>query len=192
MDKRKKTPQGATVKKPKKNNLNKGKSARQPKKQTTSPAAIKRAEMLKKAMDLRKLSLTYDEINERLGGFFGSAKGTQIAVSRELEEIKLDSAIELKKWQNIQIMEVLSAVLPKAKNGNLLAVDRVDRLWRRQASLNGLDSPIKIAETDPSGEKEAAAKKVFLYLPANGREKNSPADPGPIAKNGDEISQTKK
>jgi hypothetical protein len=70
---------------------------------------------------------------------------------------------------------LLSAVLAKAERGNLLAVDRVLKLWKRQAELFGLDSPIKIAETDVSDEKSAEKSKVVFYLPANGRESNAPS-----------------
>lgn len=70
---------------------------------------------------------------------------------------------------------LLSVVLAKAEKGNLLAVDRVVKLWKRQANLFGLDSPIKIAETNLAGEKLAPKPKVVFYLPPNERESNQPA-----------------
>jgi hypothetical protein len=44
---------------------------------------------------------------------------------------------------------------------------------KHQAELFGLDSPIKIAETDVSGEKSSEKPKVVFYLPPNGREAKS-------------------
>jgi len=162
-------------KKPAKNNLKKSTSRRQPNKQTTSEKAIERKEKLEIAIKLRKASISYDEINQTLENYFGSAKGTQAAVSRALGEVVLESAKDLKKIQAGQVEKVLSQILKKAESGNLLAVDRVLKLWKRQAELFGLDSPIKIAETDPSGEKSAEKPKVVFYLPPNGRESNAPS-----------------
>jgi len=49
------------------------------------------------------------------------------------------------------------------------------KLWKCQADLFGLDSPIKIAETDIEGEKLAPKPKAVFYLPPNGRESSQPA-----------------
>lgn len=50
----------------------------------------------------------------------------------------------------------------------LAAIDRVLKVSERRARLLGLDTPTKVALTNPEGDKEASF--VQFYIPANGRD----------------------
>lgn len=63
---------------------------------------------------------------------------------RELLLMRLDSALKAEKFQ-LQI-----------EKGNLLAIDRLIKLTERYSKLLGTDAPTKVANTDPTGEKEAS------------------------------------
>lgn len=56
----------------------------------------------------------------------------------------------------------------------LAAIDRAVRIMERRAKLLGIDMPTKVAQTDPTGEKEASY--VQFYLPSNGRDAEPAAD----------------
>jgi hypothetical protein len=63
---------------------------------------------------------------------------------RELLLMRLDSALKADKFQS------------QIEKGNLLAIDRLIKLTERYAKLLGADAPTKVAQTDPTGEKEAS------------------------------------
>jgi hypothetical protein len=62
---------------------------------------------------------------------------------RELLLMRLDAALKADKFQ------------AQIEKGNLLAIDRLIKLTERYAKLLGADAPTKVAQTDPTGEKEA-------------------------------------
>lgn len=62
---------------------------------------------------------------------------------RELLLMRLDSALKAEKFQ------------AQIEKGNLLAIDRLIKLTERYSKLLGTDAPTKVANTDPTGEKEA-------------------------------------
>lgn len=56
----------------------------------------------------------------------------------------------------------------------LAAVNAALKIMERRARLLGLDTPTKVAMTNPDGDKEASL--VQFYLPANGRDESSPTE----------------
>ena len=56
--------------------------------------------------------------------------------------------------------ELLTLMVPMKDTAPILqSVDRLLKIMERRAKLMGLDKPVKVAHTDPTGEKEATSKK---------------------------------
>ena len=109
-------------------------------KTTTSADKIIYRENVKKAIKLRIDGFTYDEILDDLPGVWKSIQACQQAVSRQLEKAILDAASELKLLSLKRLEKCMAAVLKKAENGHLLAVDRVIRLTKREGEILGFDA----------------------------------------------------
>jgi hypothetical protein len=103
------------------------------------PTALARQDRIEKALDLRIGGMPVSAIAATLGvdrttvhryiteGTAG--RGERIEDKRQAE----------REIQSAQIDEVIASVLPLAKEGELGAVDRLVKLWSRQAQLLGLD-----------------------------------------------------
>jgi hypothetical protein len=132
----------------------------------TDKKSIERVELVCQILKARKNGFTYEEIS---GQVQMEAAAVRKIVSRALKSVVIEDAKDLKIIQYLQIQDVLMPILEKAKKGNLLAVDRLVKLWKREAELMGLDAPTKIAPTDPDGKEKSFGQVVF-YLPDNGRD----------------------
>jgi len=65
--------------------------------------------------------------------------------------------------------EVVTQALGDA-GPRLAAIKVLLAISDRRAKLNGLDAPTKVANTDPTGNREAGQQLVQFYLPDNGRD----------------------
>lgn len=148
----------------------------------TNAGAIEYNETIREVIRLRRDGLTYDEIERRTGI---KAKTAQKAVSRALERALLDDAKDLKRLQLARLEKLIEILTPalaevvvegvRIDGVNFFAVDRYIKALDRQAKLLGLDSPVKVAETDTDGNDKPAGEIVF-YLPSNGRDTDNEAD----------------
>lgn len=71
-------------------------------------------------------------------------------------ELIEETALNVKQWREVELtrLDMMLAVLtPQVKSGHLGAMDRYIRLSERRSKLLGLDAPVKISATDPTGEK---------------------------------------
>ncbi|MCB0252553.1 MAG: hypothetical protein KDI55_02375 [Anaerolineae bacterium] len=59
--------------------------------------------------------------------------------------------IQYKRVQSARIEELVKGLWAKGKAGQVGAVDRLVKLFERQAKLLGLDQPAKVAPTNPDG-----------------------------------------
>lgn len=105
----------------------------------TSAEKIVYQENVRKAIEFRKRGFTYDEILTDLPNVWKSVQACQDAVSRALDKALLDDARELKLLNLARLEKCFAAVLQKAEKGNLLAVDRVIRLSKREGEILGFD-----------------------------------------------------
>ena len=119
----------------------------------TSPLAIESAKTDAEVMRLRLQGKTLVEIGALLTPpITGQAVGHRlIKLLAQLKADNAEQAVYLKDIQAARIEGMLDAIYEKAKKGDLAAMDRVERLLRREADLHGLDAPKKIAETDTMG-----------------------------------------
>lgn len=145
----------------------------------TAAAAIIYHEKLRRAIEMRREGFTYDAIAAETGI---KSKTAQKAVSRALEKALLDDAKDLKRLQLARLEKLIEILTPAltpiktvAGSVDVFAIDRYIKALDRQAKLLGLDSPVKVAETDTEGNDRPAGEIVF-YLPNNGRETESESD----------------
>jgi hypothetical protein len=131
----------------------------------TSPRRISAAEKQAQALELRKAGHTLAEIAEKLG--YASEAGARKAIRAGLEKSVKQPADELRLLIQARNDEMLKVVYPRALEGDLEAVDRVLKINRETAVINGLISTkVKVGqdpEADPVGVSVNARVEVTLY-----------------------------
>jgi hypothetical protein len=108
-----------------------------------SERRIESAERKRKALELKKAGLSYDEIAVQCG--YSSRARAFEAVTRSIRELTQDVAkdvlvLELERLDRLQF-----GIWEKARGGDLQAIDRVLRIMERRAALVGLDAAAAVA-----------------------------------------------
>jgi hypothetical protein len=106
---------------------------------STSAARVGRSGRAARALDLRKGGLTFREIGERMG--FSEQRAHRL-VTEELARLNAERAEAAEAVTRLEVERLdalLAAVWPKAKDGNLAAVDRVLAILARRAKMLGID-----------------------------------------------------
>lgn len=121
-------------------------------KQAARAKRIQGQENRTKAVEYRKMGMTYEAIAQQLGITKPSAhaavkRAMRDAKKRQDEDGEIVMAMELENLDRLQL-----AAWPGAIKGNHLLIDRVLKIQERRAKLLGLDAPEKRALTDASGE----------------------------------------
>lgn len=94
------------------------------------------------AVRLRLAGCSYPEIARQLK--FGHRGNAQRAVKRRLTGMREDCAElvgELRQIEGMRLDIALAAVMPKVRDGDLHAIDRMLRIQERRAAYEGLDQP---------------------------------------------------
>ncbi len=116
----------------------------------TSPRAIEGAKKSGEAVRLRLAGTSYSEIATRLG--YANAGGAYKATLRGIEALgPPEDAASLRDIQRQRLEALLSGAWDTARSGDTKSIDVVLRILARQARLDGLDAPAKIAQTDSKG-----------------------------------------
>jgi hypothetical protein len=110
---------------------------------TNAARAARGLEHQRQALELRRAGLGYEAIGERLG-----LKKSQAhrLVTRALEEARAQvtaNADELRSEELSRLDGMLQGLWPRARKGEVSAVDRVLKIAERRAKLLGLDAPEK-------------------------------------------------
>jgi hypothetical protein len=130
-----------------------------------SPRRISAAEKQARALELRKAGYTLVQIADKLG--YASDAGVRKAIRTALEKTVKQPAEEVRLLIQARNDEMLKAVYPRAKDGDLEAVDRVIKINRETAAINGLISAkVKVGQdpdADPVGVAVNAKVEVVLY-----------------------------
>lgn len=116
----------------------------------TSAKAIKRAERSRNALLMRKGGWSYSAIAEQLG--FKSVQAAHKCVTSALTKMIEKPSAELRALEVARLDLMQSAIWEKAMKGDYGAIDRCLEISKRRSLLLGLNSPQKVALTDPSGE----------------------------------------
>lgn len=78
-------------------------------------------------------------------------------VKRELDKLRVQLAADAENVRQLELErldDLLRGVWEDARSGVLPAVDRALKIMRHRGDLLGLDAPVKVAPTDPTGERE--------------------------------------
>lgn len=128
----------------------------------------------RKVVELRQLGLTFDIIAERVG--YASASGAFHAYKRYMERYNSLPAEKLRELQGTQLDRLLAGVWTKALRGDPSAIDRVLKIFERQARLFGLDAPNRSESTitiDDGRDDLDEQVRRFAYLIAEARQNNA-------------------
>jgi len=140
---------------------------------------IKTQERRKFVLLLRKSGVHYDEIVNAVYNKFkveDLPKGYDERqccqdVRRELKKLNeatKEETAELRRINNERLDDLLMTYFSKAKNGNIKAAEIVLKVLDRYGKYNpGLDVPIAVAPTDPTGQKEFGTSNIEKFLAAN-------------------------
>lgn len=140
-------------------------------KQRNTPAAIKRAELQAKSLELRRSGKGFEDIGAQLGISKSQAHRFVVAGLATARAHITAHADELKTEQLSRLDALLEAVWFKARKGDVAAIDRALKVMERRDKLLGLEAPTRHAlqgggDDAPPIVSEA---RVMFYIPDNGR-----------------------
>ena len=112
------------------------------------------------AVEYRKAGMGYRAIGERLGISQGQAYKDVQFVLKEVRASTNETAEELVQLELERLDNALMAIVGRAAKGELGAVDRLIKISESRRKLLGLDAPMKIAPTNPEGDKPYEAPSL--------------------------------
>ncbi len=130
------------------------------------PRRVTAQKRREEAVELRMAGLTYKQIGARLGICESAAYKTIMTAMKESLDKTEQSTKELRALELLRLDRVQVAIWSRCLNGDLKALDRLDKIMNRRASLLGLNSPTKTAFTDPSGTEESEKVSGVIVVPA--------------------------
>lgn len=118
----------------------------------TSADRFTATERRAQAVELRMEGKTFDRIGAELGvsrqRAYQLVHGALGKLQRETQDrVEEALALELERLDALQL-----AIYERATGGDLRAIDRMLRIMERRAKLLGLDTPQKVAPTNPAGD----------------------------------------
>ena len=122
----------------------------------TAKSKLTAEERRLKAIELRRAGMTFEGIGKELS--CSKQRAYQI-VSKYMNQVQERCNEEVEAMRLLEagrLDEAQHAIWEKVRQGDIKAVRVFLQLSARRAKLFGLDSPIKIAPTDPSGENPYA------------------------------------
>lgn len=123
-------------------------------KDSTSPRSLVALQRQQQAVELRRAGRSYREIACQVGIGVASAHRLVGAAIAEARTTVQEDVVELRALELSRLDGLLGTLWPKARQGDLQAVDRVLRIMERRAKLLGLDAPVKVARTNPAGDED--------------------------------------
>jgi hypothetical protein len=128
---------------------------------------------LVRAMELEKLDKLYDKAMLAIESFQPLIASGQVI--RDVVDDSCGNPIRNEDGKSVTVrLRDMSLILQ--------GIDRAVKIMERRARLLGLDKPVKVAATNPNGDKEASFMQ--FYLPQNGRD-----DPLPAEVQSEEVSE---
>lgn len=123
-------------------------------KSKTNKNAVRKAENIAKAIQLRKAGLTYQAIGDQLGVSVSQAHKYVAAALSQYAITTGEAAEEYKTLQSARLEGLITALEPKASAGNLGAIKEYRSTIETLGKLHGLFAPTKIAPVSPDGTQE--------------------------------------
>lgn len=116
---------------------------------TTSPLKIGAREHEEKALALRRVGASYQQIGEALGITPSGAYRSVARVLARLRKTSDETAEEIRQQELMRLDEMQFALYPTARRGDTKAIETILKIQARRAKLLGLDAPEKV---DVSGK----------------------------------------
>jgi hypothetical protein len=114
-------------------------------KSKAAPEKVTAAERRSKALELRKLGLTYKKIGDQRGITEAGAHKIVTTALQQLNEKSAESAAEVRRLELERLDEYQLVVARDFKSDRALgAVDRALRIQARRSKLLGLDAPVRL------------------------------------------------
>ena len=136
-------------------------------KNATSPRALVALQRQQQAVELRRSGRSYREIARQVGIGVASAHRLVAGAMADVRSAVAEDIVELRALELSRLDGLTVALWPKARRGELPAVDRVLKIMERRAKLLGLDAPVKVARTNPAGtEDEGDGTRYIVPVPA--------------------------
>ena len=133
-----------------------------PKESGTSRRRVEAQERRAKALSLRIAGASYQQIAEALGCSVGAAHKYVKTELERLDRIAKERAEELRRLQLERLAELLISVWPKAKRGDLQAIDRALKLMQEISKLTGIAAPERHELTGPGGSQ--LVEKIVVMI----------------------------
>jgi len=119
--------------------------------QKTSKRKIAQSEREAKALELRKAGYDLNYIARECG--FKGRSGAYHAIKRAIERITTEPALEVRELELHRLDHLQRLCWDRVLDeGEIELVDKLLRIMDRRAKLLGLDSPVKVAPTNPAGD----------------------------------------
>lgn len=134
----------------------------------SSPVKARKVENQARALELRRAGLGFEAIGAQLGIKKSQAHRLVVSGLAEARAQVAASADELRSEELSRLDGMLMGLWPRARKGEVAAVDRVLKISERRAKLLGLDAPERKQLEGPGGGPVQTAAVQF-YLPSNGR-----------------------
>lgn len=132
------------------------------------------------ALQLRKEGKSYVFIAQQLG--YKDHSGAWRAVRSAMKKTLKEPADEMRKLELERLDDMLSAIAPAVKEGNLAAIDRALKIQDRRAKLMGLDMPALVDVTS-KGEKIDSVEvyaNIIAKLGLDEQPAENPTDTEPV------------
>ncbi len=129
-------------------------------------AKEKAAQRRRAAIEYRKAGLTYRAIADRLGISPQQAYRDVQATLKQIHVESLETAEEMVQLEQERLDNYLVALAGRLSKGELQAIDRAIKISESRRKLLGLDAPMKIAPTNPEGDKSYAPASLDERLAA--------------------------
>lgn len=126
-------------------------------KNKTSQARARTLEREAKAFQLRKKGASYTEIARSLRISRQGAHKLVTAVFEQLESELGETVPTVRRMEIERLDEMLFAIWPKVKKGDLPSIDRALKISERRSKILGIDMPIAREVSGPDGGRMSIA-----------------------------------
>ena len=128
----------------------------------TSTARARKLKHQAQALDLRRAGHSYAQISAKIG--ISKSSAHQL-VQVGLEDARMQisaSADQLRSEEIARLDGMLTKLYPRAKMGDVQAVDRVLKIGERRAKLLGLEAPVRIETTGRDGAAIEVSSSISI------------------------------
>lgn len=110
------------------------------------------AKSREQALDLRRAGLSYQRIGEKMGISLARAHQLVTKAMESTHAAITAGADQLRAEEIARLDGMLEKLWPKARRGEVSAVDRVLKIGERRAKLLGIEAPVRIETTGKDGK----------------------------------------